>query len=387
MEEYAKLERVGIFSVLTSPHASQESGELVLYGDRRTASVFYVDGQVVHAECAGQSGLDVLSHLYSWDKARYLFRGGVKSRAETIRLNGEQLLGFLRRLEKEKAQTYPARTKKPLSGKHGQSPLTPSGSTAGPRRALARIETKKSPGNLAKRPVSKPRSSPRSPPQKPMSLDYVQAAMELPVAPKSFDEDLVLTEQIKKPVSTPSAPKLVAANQETIQKPSTGAEDSSPHLREVPKPTEEKKPHQEPSSAAPKVTQEVKEETSSMNINLLRETFAEFKENASEGLLASDIWAMSTGQAIIGYNSQPVATALFNRMSGYVNKSLADSGFPGVNKYYMIDLADNKAAVVVYISEEYLWGMLVDTTAMQIGLLLHVIVPQAREKFQKAIKS
>ncbi len=122
-----------------------------------------------------------------------------------------------------------------------------------------------------------------------------------------------------------------------------------------------------------------------MNVKLLREMFDDFKESAAAGLMSSDIWSVGTAQSIIGHNSQPAATALFNRMSGYLNKSLANAGFPPVNRYYMIDLADDKAAVVAYLSDEYLWGILVDTKQIQIGLLLHVILPEALGKFQQAL--
>lgn len=122
-----------------------------------------------------------------------------------------------------------------------------------------------------------------------------------------------------------------------------------------------------------------------MKISLLRKMFEEFKDNAGPGLLASDIWAVATAQPIIGYNTQPAASALFNRIAGYINKALNDAGFPPVSRYFLIDLADDKVAVVVYLSPEYRWGMLCDTSSLEVGLLLHVIIPQAMSRFQEAL--
>lgn len=120
-----------------------------------------------------------------------------------------------------------------------------------------------------------------------------------------------------------------------------------------------------------------------MDIKKLQDSLKTLKEDLGDGLLASDIYANIDGQSIAGYNSNPKACALFNRMTYQMNRSLKESGFPTVGKYYMMDLVDKKRVVVMPMGD-YQWGMLLDGS-VALGLLLNVALPKAIDNFEQAV--
>ena len=121
-----------------------------------------------------------------------------------------------------------------------------------------------------------------------------------------------------------------------------------------------------------------------MNIPKLKEAVDTLREDLGEGMLATDIFSKQDGQAVEGYNSQPAACALFSQMTKYIFKSLSDSGFPTIGRYYLLDLVDNKAVVVIPLGE-YIWGIFIDTKKVPIGLVLNVGLPKAISIFEEAI--
>ena len=122
-----------------------------------------------------------------------------------------------------------------------------------------------------------------------------------------------------------------------------------------------------------------------MDVKKLKSSIEILKDDLGEALIACDIWPTGTGQSIAGHNTQPKATALFEQVTEYMNKSLSGSGFPSLGKYYMLDL-DSDSLIVTLIFEGYQWGILVNSTKIQLGLLLNVAIPKAREAFEDAIK-
>ena len=123
-----------------------------------------------------------------------------------------------------------------------------------------------------------------------------------------------------------------------------------------------------------------------MNTAKLKEAIEMLKNDLGEGLLATDIISRSDGQAIMGYNTQPAACALFAQLTGYLMKALAESGFPGLGRYYLLDLVDKNAVIILPLGEN-LWGMLVDTKKTPIGLVLNVAVPKIISVYEDAITS
>ena len=123
-----------------------------------------------------------------------------------------------------------------------------------------------------------------------------------------------------------------------------------------------------------------------MNVKKLNQAIEIQKENMGDGLLATDIFGSSDGQSIIGWNSNPQACALFNRITKYMYEALDGAGFPNLNRYYIMDLTDDKMVIVLTLGD-YEWGMLIDRTKIQMGLLLNVAVPKMIVAFEDAMTS
>ncbi len=127
-----------------------------------------------------------------------------------------------------------------------------------------------------------------------------------------------------------------------------------------------------------------KEKEGTMDVQKLNEAIEIEKRDLGEGLLATDIFSSSDGQSVAGYNTNPQACALFNKITGDLSDSLVGSGFPGLGRYYILDLVDGKMVVVIPLGD-YQWGMLIDTKKVQLGLLLNVVMPKMINAFEEAI--
>ena len=121
-----------------------------------------------------------------------------------------------------------------------------------------------------------------------------------------------------------------------------------------------------------------------MNVKKLTEMIKILKEDLGEALMASDIWTVSDGRSIAAYNAQPKATALFNRITKYLNKALDESDYPPLEEYYTVSLADKVIALVLPLGD-YQQGMLVDTKKIEMGLILNVTIPKLKETFKEAL--
>ena len=122
-----------------------------------------------------------------------------------------------------------------------------------------------------------------------------------------------------------------------------------------------------------------------MNVKKLNHAIEVLKEDLGNALVACDIWLTGTGQSIAGFNSNPQATALFERVTEFINKALKGAGFPGLKNYYMLELEGDNVVIVMQLKGGYQWGMLVDGKKVQLGLLLNIALPNARRAFEEAL--
>ena len=121
-----------------------------------------------------------------------------------------------------------------------------------------------------------------------------------------------------------------------------------------------------------------------MNVAKLKKAMDMLVEDLGGGLLASDIFSKNDGQSLVGVNSQAAACALFAQTTKYLIKSLQDSGFPPLGRYWLLDLVDRKAVIVLPLGE-YIWGVLVDTQKVPVGLVLNVSVPKIISLYEEAL--
>ncbi len=124
-----------------------------------------------------------------------------------------------------------------------------------------------------------------------------------------------------------------------------------------------------------------------LNVKKLQEVFETFKQDMGAGLLASDIFDKENLVPLIGYNSNPVACALFGKIYHFIHEAAKEAGFPPMHRYFLIDLKDHKAVIVVDLHEKYLLGMLVDLAKVQIGIVLNVVIPKVIREFNSKVFS
>lgn len=108
------------------------------------------------------------------------------------------------------------------------------------------------------------------------------------------------------------------------------------------------------------------------------------KATLKDGVLAADIWDRATGLSLASINSQPAAVALFTEITNSLTDTLVSSGFPGLNRYYFVDLEGGKTVLVIQHGTDILEGILMDTAKVNLGILLAVALPKALEAVKAA---
>jgi hypothetical protein len=102
-----------------------------------------------------------------------------------------------------------------------------------------------------------------------------------------------------------------------------------------------------------------------------------------DGLIATDIWERTAGLSLAGFNQQPVAVALFTRMTTDLESSLTDSNFPPLSRYFLIDMEGNHTAAVINHGP-LLQGLLIDNKRANLGILISVAIPRMLESVGRA---
>lgn len=123
-----------------------------------------------------------------------------------------------------------------------------------------------------------------------------------------------------------------------------------------------------------------------MNIDIekLNATMEEVKATLKDGLLASEIWDREAGLSFVSYNPQPVAVALFTEVTKMLKTALSDSGFPGLRRYYLLDMENDHIVMVILHGNDILQGLLMNSKKVNLGILLSVVLPKAIEAVEKA---
>lgn len=121
-----------------------------------------------------------------------------------------------------------------------------------------------------------------------------------------------------------------------------------------------------------------------IDIELLNQSVEDMRSFLKDGLIGTDIWRRKDGLSLAGLNHQPAAVALFTEIVTSMQNALESSGFPKLNRYFMLDLEANKTVLVIRHGTEMLQGILLDTTKANLGMLLSVVLPRALEQVAKA---
>jgi hypothetical protein len=121
-----------------------------------------------------------------------------------------------------------------------------------------------------------------------------------------------------------------------------------------------------------------------MDTRLLDNAVTELRNTLRDGLLATDIFDRDSGLSLAGFNQQPVAVALFTRITSELEGALRDSQFPPLARYYMMDMEGNHTVVVINHGQ-LLQGILVDNKRANLGIVIAVAIPKMLDLVKKAI--
>lgn len=123
-----------------------------------------------------------------------------------------------------------------------------------------------------------------------------------------------------------------------------------------------------------------------MNIDIekLETLTQDLKNTLKEGLLSSDIFDRNTGLSLAGFNPQPTASALFTEVTNTIAATLADSGFPGLKRYYLVDMENDHSVMIIRHGTDLLQGILMNSQKVNLGILLSVALPKMIAGVEKA---
>ena len=99
------------------------------------------------------------------------------------------------------------------------------------------------------------------------------------------------------------------------------------------------------------------------------------QDGLGDALLSADLFSSVDGTSYVGVNSQPAGCALLNQLTERMTWSFERGGVPPLGRYYLAELADAKMLLVAPSGAVHLI-IIVDSTRVQLGLLLNVILPE-----------
>ncbi|WP_340538512.1 hypothetical protein [Nocardioides sp. GXZ039] len=106
-----------------------------------------------------------------------------------------------------------------------------------------------------------------------------------------------------------------------------------------------------------------------IDVTKLNEVAAEL-EARLPGLVATDIWERSTGKSLAGFNTQPAAVEMFNEMTSGMERTLEQSGFPGLARYFVLEMQGDTLVVIILHGNDVMQGMLCNSKMTNMGTLL-----------------
>ena len=121
-----------------------------------------------------------------------------------------------------------------------------------------------------------------------------------------------------------------------------------------------------------------------MNVAKINAAIELLKSNLGESLLSTAIAMNVDGQSIAGFNSSPKFAALIVKAINVINDTTKIGGLPQIGKYATFDLQEDRVLVVLPLGE-YIWGILLDSSKTQMGLLLNIEIPAAIDAFAEAV--
>jgi hypothetical protein len=121
-----------------------------------------------------------------------------------------------------------------------------------------------------------------------------------------------------------------------------------------------------------------------VDINKMNKAIRSVEIELGNALISTDVWNIEDGESIAGFNSRPMACALFNQITSYINEALEQGNYPKLDKYYILELQDGKMVLIIPFSI-HIWEMLIDTKKARLGVLMNTTIPRIIESFEKIV--
>ena len=127
-----------------------------------------------------------------------------------------------------------------------------------------------------------------------------------------------------------------------------------------------------------------------MNLKTVNSLLAEVEDGLMGGLAAADVFSKSSGMSVAGVRSSPKACALFNILCDRISETIRKSGLP-VPEYLhqtLLRLGDDGQVMIVIIDldAKYRWGMAIDCTKAQLGIIVSVVIPDTLPRLRDALR-
>ena len=121
-----------------------------------------------------------------------------------------------------------------------------------------------------------------------------------------------------------------------------------------------------PASAAP---------APALNAAGLRRVVQIAQDGIGDALLSVDLFSSADGTSYVGVNSQPAVCALVSQVTERMTWAFSKGGLPPLGRYYTAELAGSRMLLVAPCGGLQL-SLVVDTSRVQLGLLLNVVLPE-----------
>ncbi|NLE22981.1 MAG: DUF4388 domain-containing protein [Actinobacteria bacterium] len=112
-----------------------------------------------------------------------------------------------------------------------------------------------------------------------------------------------------------------------------------------------------------------------LNVAGLRKVVQIAHDGLGDALLSADLFSSADGTSYVGVNSQPAVCALVNQVTERMTWAFDKGGLPPLGRYYMAELAGSRMLLVAPCGGFQLI-LVVDTSRVQLGLLLNVVLPE-----------
>ena len=99
------------------------------------------------------------------------------------------------------------------------------------------------------------------------------------------------------------------------------------------------------------------------------------QDGIGDALLSVDLFSSADGTSYVGVNSQPAVCALVNQVTKRMTWAFEKGSLPPLGRYYTAELAGSRMLLVAPCGGLQL-SLIVDTSRVQLGLLLNVVLPE-----------